>query len=61
MARIIVDSYKEGNKAVLSQVRGFVEAREVFGLIKAEMGEWEAIDFYDQWCYYRYTGRFMEA
>lgn len=61
MARIIVDSYKEGNKSVLAQVKGFVEAREVFSLLKQEVGEWEAIDFYDQWCYFRYTGRLMET
>jgi hypothetical protein len=61
MAQMIATAYKEGNKSVLSQVRGFVEAREVFGLLKTEMSEWDAIQFYDEWCYFRYTGRIMEA
>lgn len=61
MAQMIATSYKEGKKSVLAEVRGFVQAKEVFDLLKAEGNEWEAIDFYDNWCYFRYTGRFMEA
>lgn len=60
MAKIIADSYMDGQKSVVSQVKGFVEAREVFGILKAEVSEWEAIQFYDDWCYFRYTGRCME-
>ena len=56
MARMIADSYKEGKKSIVSECRGFVEAREVFGLLKSEVDEWTAIDFYDQWVYFRYTG-----
>lgn len=59
MARMIADSYKEGKKNVVSECRGFVQAKEVFDLLKAEVDEWTAIDFYDQWCYFRYTGRLM--
>lgn len=39
MAKIIADSYMDGQKSVVSQVKGFVEAREVFGILKAEVSE----------------------
>lgn len=29
MAQMIADSYKEGKKSVLAEVRGFVQAKEV--------------------------------
>lgn len=61
MAKIIAESYQQGKKSVLAEVKGFVQAKEVFDLLKSEVDEWTAIDFYDQWCFYRYTGRFMEA
>lgn len=61
MAKKIASSYMEGNVRDVAQVGGFVMAQEVFNLLKEEAGVQMAAAFYDCWCYYRYTGRFMEA
>ncbi len=61
MANRIASSYMEGNVREVAQVGGFVMAQEVFNLLKVEAGIQLAAEFYDRWCYYRYTGRIMEA
>lgn len=61
MAQFIAQSYNNGQKNVVSQVAGFVQAKQVFDLLKDLSDQFLAIQFYDEWCFYKYTGRIMET
>lgn len=61
MAKMIADSYMDGMRAVVSQVKGFQEAREVFCLLQEAGGIQLAAEFFDWWSFYQYTGRIMDA
>lgn len=60
MAKLIADSYMGGMGGVVSQVKGFQEAREVFNRLKEASGLQLAAEFFDRWSYYQYTGRVMQ-
>lgn len=59
MAQTIAKTYMEGQSSTVMNCAGFVMAQEVFNLLKEEDYQL-AIAFYDDWCYYRYTGRILD-
>lgn len=59
MAQTIAKTYIDGQTSAVRNCTGFVMAQEIFNLLK-ECNYQLAVAFYDDWCYYRYTGRCME-